>query len=189
MKYFLLGVHVIVKTFNLKIFTLLQSVRLLQRILLKCVPHAQHDYFFSFIQSDDCFMASSLPLAVAVVVAKTPRCQYRFIRFSGNDEAVVELSSYSFDFKRDAREGTTWQKIFLTDCSRIRLWRNRASRLSFLRSRFDRCRIHFQSFRFRHDLCKTLHFTHPGDIVLVCGRCVRVSSAMWLFRWLLCRDM
>ena len=106
MKYFLLGVHAIVKTFNLEIFTLLQSVRLRQRVLLKCVPHAQRD-FSSFIQSDDCFMASSLPLAVAVVVAKIPQCQYRFIRFSGNDEAVVELSSYSFDLKRDAREGTT----------------------------------------------------------------------------------
>ena len=46
MKSFLLGVHVIVKTVNLEIFTLLQSVRLLQRILLKCVLHAQHDYFF-----------------------------------------------------------------------------------------------------------------------------------------------
>ena len=33
-----------------------------QRILLKCVPHVQQDYFSSFNQSDHCFLASSLPL-------------------------------------------------------------------------------------------------------------------------------
>ena len=36
--------------------------RLRQRIVLKCVPHVQHDYFSSFNQSDHCFLASSLPL-------------------------------------------------------------------------------------------------------------------------------
>ena len=36
--------------------------RLRQRILLKCVPHVQHDDFSSFNQSD-CFLASSLPLS------------------------------------------------------------------------------------------------------------------------------
>ena len=36
--------------------------RLRQRILLKCVPHVQHDYFSSFNQSEHCFLASSLPL-------------------------------------------------------------------------------------------------------------------------------
>ena len=48
---------------NLKFgnFTL-SFVRLRQRILLKCVPHVQHDYFSSFNQSDRCFLASSLPL-------------------------------------------------------------------------------------------------------------------------------
>ena len=36
--------------------------RIRQRILLKCVPHVQHDYFSSFIQSDLCFLAFSLSL-------------------------------------------------------------------------------------------------------------------------------
>ena len=36
--------------------------RLRQRIVLRCVPHVQHDYFSSFNQSDDGFLASSLPL-------------------------------------------------------------------------------------------------------------------------------
>ena len=36
--------------------------RLRQRIVLKCVPHVQHDYFSSFNQSDHCFSALSLPL-------------------------------------------------------------------------------------------------------------------------------
>ena len=34
--------------------------RIRQRIVLKC---AQHDYFFSFNQSDRCFLTSSLPLS------------------------------------------------------------------------------------------------------------------------------
>ena len=36
--------------------------RIRQRIVLKCVPHVQHDYSFSFNQSDHCFLALSLPL-------------------------------------------------------------------------------------------------------------------------------
>ena len=36
--------------------------RLRQRILLKCVPHVQHDYFSPLNQSDHCFLASSRPL-------------------------------------------------------------------------------------------------------------------------------
>ena len=36
--------------------------RLRQRIVLKCVPHVQHDYFSSFNQLDHCFLASSLSL-------------------------------------------------------------------------------------------------------------------------------
>ena len=55
---------------NLKLgnFTL-SFGRLRQRIVLKCVPHVQHDYFSSFNQSDHCFLASSLPLPVAVALA------------------------------------------------------------------------------------------------------------------------
>ena len=34
----------------------------LRQNVLKCVPHAQHDYFSSFNQSDHYFLASSLPL-------------------------------------------------------------------------------------------------------------------------------
>ena len=41
--------------------------RLRQRIVLKCVPHVQHDYFFSFNQSDHCFLASSLLLPSSVL--------------------------------------------------------------------------------------------------------------------------
>ena len=37
------------------------SFLLRERIVLKCVPHVQHDYFSSFNQSDHCFLASSLP--------------------------------------------------------------------------------------------------------------------------------
>ena len=36
--------------------------RLRRRVVLKCVPHVQHDYFSSINQSDHCFVASSLML-------------------------------------------------------------------------------------------------------------------------------
>ena len=52
--------------------------KLRQRIVLKCVPHVQHDYFSSFNQSHHCFLASSLlkfPTSVG------PTC----IRFDNND--------------------------------------------------------------------------------------------------------
>ena len=46
---------------NLEILTL-SFGRLRQRIVLKYVPHVQHDYFSSFNQSGHCFLASSLRL-------------------------------------------------------------------------------------------------------------------------------
>ena len=61
MKDLLLCVYVVVKTLNLDIVTFLFG-RLRQRIVLKCVPHVQHDYFSAFNQSDHRFLASSLPL-------------------------------------------------------------------------------------------------------------------------------
>ena len=36
--------------------------RIRQRILLKCVPHVQHDYFSSLNQSDNCSLTTSLPM-------------------------------------------------------------------------------------------------------------------------------
>ena len=41
--------------------------RLRQRIVLKCLPHVQHDYFSSFNQSDHCFLASSLLLTSSLL--------------------------------------------------------------------------------------------------------------------------
>ena len=58
MKDLLLCVLVVAKTFNLKV----SFSRIRQRIVLKCVPHVQHDYFLSSNQSDLCSLASSLPL-------------------------------------------------------------------------------------------------------------------------------
>ena len=47
MKDLLLGGPVVVKTLNLAIKLCLLPDRLHQRILIKCVPHVQHDYFLS----------------------------------------------------------------------------------------------------------------------------------------------
>ena len=38
-----------------------------QRIVLKCVPHVQNDYFSSFNQSDHYFLASLLPLLLSLL--------------------------------------------------------------------------------------------------------------------------
>ena len=58
---FTVDVHVVVKTLNLEI-SRYRLRRLRQIILLKHVPHVQHDYFSSFTQSDDLFIALSLPM-------------------------------------------------------------------------------------------------------------------------------
>ena len=47
------------------IFTL-SFGRLRQRIVLKFVPHVQHDYFPSFNQSDHCFLVSSFAIALVL---------------------------------------------------------------------------------------------------------------------------
>ena len=57
----LLCVYVVVKTLNLEI-SRCHLADYVKRIQLKCVPHVQHDYFSSFNQSDQCFLASSLQL-------------------------------------------------------------------------------------------------------------------------------
>ena len=65
------GDHVVVK--NLKFINVTLSFgRLRQRILLKCVPHVQHDYFSSFNQSHR-FLALSLPLPSSLLELETLR--------------------------------------------------------------------------------------------------------------------
>ena len=66
----LMCVHVVVKPFNLENFKL-SCGRLRQRIVLKCVPHVQHDYISSSNQSDHCFVASWLPLQLSLVKLPT----------------------------------------------------------------------------------------------------------------------
>ena len=53
--------HVGAKTLNLEISRCHLADYVRQRIVLKCVPHVQHDYFSSFNQSDHRFLAPSLP--------------------------------------------------------------------------------------------------------------------------------
>ena len=48
--------------------------RLRQRMLPKCVPHVQHDYFSSFNQSDHCFLAPSLPLPLSLLSSLLTKC-------------------------------------------------------------------------------------------------------------------
>ena len=55
------GFPVVVKTLNLEI-SRYRFRRLRQTVLLKYLPHVQHDYFSSFNQSDHRFLALSLPL-------------------------------------------------------------------------------------------------------------------------------
>ena len=56
MRDLLLCVHVVISKIHVVIWQIRQSIE------LKCVPHVQYDNFSLFNQSDDCFLASSLPL-------------------------------------------------------------------------------------------------------------------------------
>ena len=62
MKDLLFLAQVVVKTLNLEISRRhLAKCAEMKRIVLKCVPHVQHDYFSSFNQLYHCFLALSLP--------------------------------------------------------------------------------------------------------------------------------
>ena len=58
-----------------------------QKIILKYVPHVQHDFYYSFNQSDQCFLASSLPLPsslLKLLILRGTLLPYAIIqRFSG----------------------------------------------------------------------------------------------------------
>ena len=57
------------------------SGRLRQRNWLKCVPHVQHDYFSSSNQSDHCFLASSLSVALnSLLFTHTQRLSHFYQR-------------------------------------------------------------------------------------------------------------
>ena len=56
-------------TLSFRKFTL-SFGRLRQSIVLKCVPHVQYDNFSPFNQSDDCFLASSLPLPSSLYIIR-----------------------------------------------------------------------------------------------------------------------
>ena len=82
MKDLLLCIHVVVKTLNLEI-SCCHAFGRRQRILLKCVPHVQHDHSSSFnqLQSDHCFLASPLPLPPSLLklpIAKTRPVLFRY---------------------------------------------------------------------------------------------------------------
>jgi len=66
----LLSVHVVVENAKFGNFTM-SFGGLRQRIVLKCVPHVQHDYFSSFIQPIR-LLFSGVVVAVAVVLAHAP---------------------------------------------------------------------------------------------------------------------
>ena len=98
MKNLLLCVHVVVKTLYGN-FTL-SFGRLRQTIVLKCVPHVQHDYFSSSNQSDHCFLALSLSLPSSLLkrpFAKSTMVEETFFIVIGADERLTLEISACFD--------------------------------------------------------------------------------------------
>ena len=73
MKDLFFGVHVVVKTLNLEISRYrLRRVR--QKILLKCVPHVQHDYLFSFNRSKGRFFKNPITYQARKAILKAMTC-------------------------------------------------------------------------------------------------------------------
>ena len=98
MKNLLLCVHVVVKTLYGN-FTL-SFGRLRQTIVLKCVPHVQHDYFSLSNQSDHCFLALPLPLPSSLLkrpFAKSTTVEETFVIVIGSDERLTLEISACFD--------------------------------------------------------------------------------------------
>ena len=79
MKDLLLRVRVVVKSLNLEISRCRSADYLRQRIVVKCVPHVQHDYLPSFIQWHHCFLALSLPLPSSLL--KLPNSELKQATF------------------------------------------------------------------------------------------------------------
>ena len=64
-------------------------------MLLKCVPHVQHDYFSSFNQSDHCFLVLSLPLLSSLL--KLPIGSFAALNNISVSEGVLSLLNLPTD--------------------------------------------------------------------------------------------
>ena len=71
--------------------------RLRQRIVLKFVPHVQHDYLCSFNQSDHCFLALSLSLPSSL------------LKFSTKKLTSPSVVIPSAKMKNEKTEGQRWK--------------------------------------------------------------------------------
>ena len=71
--------------------------RLRKRIVLKFVRHVQHDYFFSFNQSDHCFLALLLSLASSL------------LKFSTKKLTSPSVVIPSAKMKNEKTEGQRWK--------------------------------------------------------------------------------
>ena len=69
-------------------------------MVLKCVPHVQHDYFSSSTQSHHRFLELSLPLTSSLLkrpFAKSTTVEETFVIVIGTDERLTLEISACFD--------------------------------------------------------------------------------------------
>ena len=71
-------------------------------MVLKCVPHVQHDYFSALNQSHHCFLGSSLPLLSSLLpnelyvssVTPSPERMTNFAERIHDEEKRQDLAAY-----------------------------------------------------------------------------------------------
>ena len=109
-------------------------------MLLKSVPHVQHDYFSSFNQSDHCFLVLSLPLPSSLlklpitrkqIRAYTPR-GYVGLRFSFKPEnGFFHLNNASIASK--CSDPVNEESLIITEHEKVKL---KISHRNMLRKEF-----------------------------------------------------
>ena len=108
--------------------------RLRRRIVLKFVQHVQHDYFYSFNQSDHCYLVSSLPLQSSLLKLQPPTSTTNLacgLKFSPSD-----LDFRSPPLSKPTHSSTCRTPVITVLCTEGLSWINKYSMFQDLERKF-----------------------------------------------------